>query len=168
MNKGNTYVKKLPVLINANSVLYEFKNIILEDYLKDIFLDVYPVGTIYISVENVNPTNYFGGEWEIYGSGKCLVGVDTTQTYFNEPMKTGGSNTVTLNTNQIPSHYHNMLEGGRLVYWDAGLTGVGDITYNGNKPLQTTWSSRTANVGGGEAHNNLQPYITVYFWRRIS
>lgn len=168
MNKGNTYNKHMPVLINASSILYEGGGSILEDYLNELFLKVYPVGTIYTSTSDINPTEYFGGTWEIYGSGRCLVGVDTTQTEFNSVKKTGGSKSVTLNINQIPSHYHNMVDRGRLVYWDSGLNQMGDLNHNGNKPVQTTWNTRTANSGGGQAHTNLQPYITVYFWRRTA
>lgn len=168
MNKGNTYNKHMPVLINASSILYEGGGSILEDYLNELFLKVYPVGTIYTSTSDINPTEYFGGTWEIYGSGKCLVGVDASQTEFNTSMKSGGSKSVTLNLNQIPSHYHNMADGGRLVYWDSGLNQMGDLNYGGNKPIQTTWNTRTAYSGGGQAHTNLQPYITVYFWRRTA
>ena len=128
----------------------------------------WPIGSIYISVVNTNPSQWFGGVWESFGTGRVLVGVDTTQTEFNEVMKTGGSKSVTLNINQIPSHYHKMVDGGRLLYWDSGLTQMGDLNRNGNKPVQTTWNTRTANSGGGQAHTNLQPYITVYMWRRIS
>lgn len=168
MNKGNTYNKRMPVLINASSILYEGGGSILEDYLNELFLKVYPVGTIYTSTSDINPTEYFGGTWEIYGSGKCLVGVDTSQTEFNTSMKSGGSKSVTLNLNQIPSHAHNMYHTGRLLYWDSGLTGMGYPNYNGATPIQTTWDARTANSGGGQAHTNLQPYITVYFWRRTA
>lgn len=128
----------------------------------------WPIGSIYISVVNTNPSQWFGGVWESFGTGRVLVGVDTTQTEFNEVMKTGGSKSVTLNINQIPSHYHNMYHTGRLLYWDSGLAGMGYPNYNGATPIQSTWDARTANSGGGQAHNNLQPYITVYMWRRIS
>ena len=128
----------------------------------------WPIGSIYISVVNTNPSQWFGGVWESFGAGRVLVGVDTTQTEFNTVLKTGGSKSVTLNLNQIPSHYHNMYHTGRLLYWDSGLTGMGYPNYNGATPIQSTWEARTANSGGGQAHNNLQPYITVYMWRRVS
>ena len=51
---------------------------------------IYPIGSIYLSVNNVNPSSVFGGTWEAWGSGKVPVGVDTTQTEFNTVEKTGG------------------------------------------------------------------------------
>ena len=143
-------------------------------YLKDktgnkvVTVPYYRVGDLFLTTIATNPSSYLGGKWELFGPGRCLVCVDTTQTEFNTVKKTGGSKSVTLNINQIPSHYHNMVDGGRLVYWDSGLNQMGDLNYNGNKPVQTTWNTRTANSGGGQAHNNLQPFITCYVWIRIA
>ena len=62
---------------------------------------IYPVGSIFISVSNVNPSTYFTGtSWEAFGSGKTLVGVDTTDTDFNTVAKTGGKKDVTLTSAQ--------------------------------------------------------------------
>ena len=51
----------------------------------------WPIGSIYISVVNTNPSQWFGGVWQSFGSGRVLVGVDTSQTEFNKVMKTGGN-----------------------------------------------------------------------------
>lgn len=66
----------------------------------------YP-GYIYISTDPTSPANLYGGTWEVYGSGRTLVGVDTSQTEFNTVGKTGGDKTVTLTEAQMPSHYHS-------------------------------------------------------------
>lgn len=58
--------------------------------------NVWPVGSIYISVNNTNPSTYFGGTWEAFGTGRCLVGVDTSQSEFNTVMKTGGEKNIPL------------------------------------------------------------------------
>ena len=56
---------------------------------------------------NTNPSTYLGfGTWELWGSGKVPVGVDTSQTEFSTVEKSGGNKTVTLTTSQIPSHTH--------------------------------------------------------------
>lgn len=68
----------------------------------------YPVGSIYLSVVNTNPSKWFGGTWEQIAKGRTLVGVDTSQTEFNTVKKTGGAKTHKLTVNQIPSHNHNI------------------------------------------------------------
>ena len=68
---------------------------------------MYPVGSIYMSVNNTNPSTLFGGTWEAWGAGKVPVGVDVGETEFNEVEKTGGAKSETLSVNQIPSHNHN-------------------------------------------------------------
>lgn len=127
----------------------------------------WPIGSIYISVVNTNPSQWFGGVWESFGAGRVLVGVDTTQTEFNKVMKTGGEKTHKLTVNEMPSHTHNWfaaIDGGN----DAGrqidrfmLNGWGDARWWGNL-------YKMDNTGGNQPHNNLQPYITVYMWRRVS
>lgn len=132
----------------------------------DIY-NLYPIGSIYISVIDVNPTNYFGGTWEAFGTGRVLVGVDTTQTEFNQVLKTGGSKYL-----QKHSHgeYLNNNWGGRTPYVISGGGGTSQSGFyvntsnvsQGTEPQNLTGDSGTGNSG------NLQPYITVYMWRRIS
>lgn len=125
----------------------------------------YPVGSIYMSVSNVNPSNLFGGTWVEFASGRTLVGVDTSQTEFNTVEKTGGSKTHKLTTEEMPIHASkwNGYSAGNL-YTGGGSS----VTYAlfGND----TWNGSKANgiqpVGGDQPHNNLQPYITCYMWKR--
>lgn len=133
----------------------------------DIY-NFYPVGSIYLSVVNINPSTYFGGVWERFGEGKCLVGVDSTQSEFETVLKTGGVKTVTLNTNQIPSHNHGagkydgqwINNGGMSI--GSGTQAV--IINNENHGYRIA----TSDTGGNQAHENMPPYITVYMWKRIS
>lgn len=132
----------------------------------DIY-NLYPVGSIYISVINTNPSTYFGGTWEVFGTGRCLVGVDTSQTEFNAVLKTGGEKTHKLTVSELASHVHSGLVCDLNVMLYNGGTGIGySLPFNGNGGYTTP--IRTNNEGGNQAHNNLQPYITVYMWRRIS
>lgn len=123
---------------------------------RDLY-NVWPVGSIYISVVNINPSTYFGGTWEVFGTGRCLVGVDTSQSEFNTVMKTGGSKylqqhkhglRVTLNMTQTAGNERALVVGGGSA-WSI------------NDTYQMT------NVGDGTS-GNLQPYITVYMWKRVS
>lgn len=125
---------------------------------------VYPVGSLYMSVNNVNPATLFGGTWEAWGAGRMPVGVDAAQSEFDTVEKTGGAKTVTLTGNQIPS-VGLQVQGSQYHY--GGTTGGGGInagTYGAN----VSDGPKVTTLGGGQAHNNLQPYITCYMWKRTA
>ena len=130
---------------------------------KDIY-NLYPIGSIYISVVNTNPKEYFGGTWQSFGSGQVLVGVDTAQTEFNTVMKTGGEKTHTLSVDEMPRHSHAVPGWLGSAQWAVGYIWLRAAAGEGN----TQGANGTADTGGGQPHNNLQPYITVYMWRRVA
>ena len=121
----------------------------------------FPVGSIYLSVVNTNPTKWFGGTWEQIAKGRTLVGVDTSQTEFKTVKKTGGEKTHKLTVNEIPSHKHRV------------------TSYKGNGSIEDGYNARMGNgvwenniyttaIGGDQPHNNLQPYFTCYIWCRTA
>lgn len=125
-------------------------------------LDVYPVGSIYMSVNSMNPNLLFGGSWEQIAKGRTLVGVDTTQTEFNTVKKTGGEKTHKLTVNEMPSHTHNI---GSVAKWQADKFGIG----SGSAATIGLFDNvHSLSSGNGNAHNNLQPYFTCYIWQRVS
>ena len=130
----------------------------------DLLTYVYPVGSIYMSVNNVSPQTFLGGTWQAWGAGKVPVGVDPNDTDFNTSNKSGGSKTVTLTLEQIPSHKHPI-----PYRTDTNITGgsTGQWTTDPGTSSGSSDSKAIA-VGGGKAHNNLQPYITCYMWRRTN
>ena len=83
----------------------------LKDKLGNIFLPYpcLPVGSIYLSVSETNPSTYFGGTWEQWGKGRVPVGVDTSQTEFSIVEKIGGEKTHKLTNNELAKHTHNAL-----------------------------------------------------------
>ena len=154
--------------IGKNDVL--FKGIKLLDYIDSkIKMNVdlmYPVGSIYLSVNPTNPSQLFGGEWEQWGKGRVPVGVDTSQTEFNTVEKTGGEKTHKLTVAELASHSHGFQGGSALfVQPNQGVKGLGPGYY---------WVQgvgvipNTSNAGGDQPHNNLQPYITCYMWKRTA
>lgn len=78
----------------------------MNEVLRVFFDQIYPVGTIYMSVVDMNPGAYFGGTWVSWGSGRVPVGVNRNVGDFNTVEKTGGASTVTLTASQIPAHTH--------------------------------------------------------------
>ncbi len=130
----------------------------------DIILSLYPVGSIVFNTDGVNPSTYIGGTWEAWGSGRVPVGVDTTQEEFNTAEKNGGEKAVTLTTAQMPQHNHDY-----ATHTEFGLISP---TTGGNAYVAAKSSSYgfrdTSNEGSGQAHNNLQPYVTCYMWKRTA
>ena len=127
-----------------------------------IFNAVYPVGTIYTSVSNANPGLVFGGTWVAFGSGKTLIGVDTGDSDFNASEKSGGSKTHTLTIDEMPSHNHDIIK----PRWS---TAVGaNAVYGSNGSGSGEEYDTRGYEGGDQPFSILQPYITVYFWKRTA
>lgn len=150
----------------------------------DLFKKVYPVGSIYISINAANPGTIFTGTtWEAYGQGRVLVGVGTgndgtnTQTFVSG--ETGGEYKHQLTKGEQPKlsgtlEMHDMARGTN-VYGRTGVFSTSTSIQNkykipteahtGASSVQTI---RFENDGNDEAHNNIQPYIAVYMWRRTA
>ena len=128
----------------------------------DIGNALYPVGSIYMSVNDTNPSTLFGGTWEAWGAGRVAVGVDTSDTDFNAVEKTGGEKTHTLTESEIPAHRHTIEAIG------TGATQQELNAFSLDKPGAVDSYASTNTAGGGQAHNNLQPYITCYMWKRTA
>lgn len=143
--------------------------------IKSLILETtHPIGSLEINTSGTNPSKYLGGVWESFGSGRTLVGVNTRDTSFNTVEKTGGEKTHTLTINEMPSHNHNRarIKHSNQFLGPAGGSNAnvaGINLNNGYYPYtnETENNVEVSNTGGGQAHNNLQPYITVYFWKRI-
>ena len=127
--------------------------------LADAKLAAHPVYSIYISVSSTNPASLFGGTWVSFGAGRVLVGINSSDSDFNQSQETGGAKTHTLTINEMPSHNHQTSS-------YSGNNGSQVIS----EPWEGNWGggNRVSNTGGGQAHNNLQPYIVVYMWKRTA
>lgn len=80
---------------------------LLEDYVSNQILNkAYPIGSIYITLVNTNPSEIIGGEWRRVAEGRCLVGVSAERNITLR--KTGGSITTILNESNIPAHDHSI------------------------------------------------------------
>ncbi|HOW17088.1 MAG TPA: hypothetical protein PK443_05185 [bacterium] len=131
----------------------------------EILKKAYPVGSIYINASvSTNPATLLGfGTWSAFGAGRTLVGIDSGDTDFDTVEETGGAKTHTLQTTEMPSHKHT--ESMRV-----SATGLGDSAIavsNATGTLDNT-GYFIGNTGGGLAHNNLQPYIVTYLWKRLT
>ena len=130
-----------------------------------ILNQIYPIGSVYISVNNVNPSSLFGGTWEQFAAGRTLVGIDTSDDDFKTVEKTGGEKEHTLTVNEMPSHSHPL--NGSTDY--VGIDGTGGTAYGEMRDGNSLrWKIGQQSKGEDQPHNNLQPYITCYMWKRIA
>lgn len=148
---------------------------------------IYPVGSIYMSVSSTNPSSIFGGTWVAWGAGRVPVGVASGDTNFGSVEQTGGEKTHTLTTEEMPAHYHipsrGEYNGSNFYFTTNASLGTTEVTRrgvassssaSGGYAMTSTNSGliydapQTNTVGGGGAHNNIQPYITCYMWKRTA
>ena len=137
-------------------------------HLAQEILDIiYPVGSIYMSVNSTNPKNLFGGTWVAWGTGRVPVGIDTSQTEFASVEKTGGEKTHKLTVKEMPSHRHS-LAGYRDTSANATATDKRPRMYAQGSGASWDGGDSIGLTGDSQAHNNLQPYQVVAYWKRTA
>ena len=129
---------------------------------------IYPVGSIYMSVNNTNPTLLFGGTWEQI-QDTFLLSAGSTYSAGS----TGGEATHTLTVDELPSHDHQQRIG--IAGYDGwSVKNIGYMQYPGysnptnRHSTHTTVPYNTQVRGGGQAFNNMPPYMVVYMWKRTA
>lgn len=118
----------------------------------------YPIGSVYISVNSINPGTIFGGTWEQIKDRFLLA---CGNTYSNG--STGGESTHKLTVDEMPSHNHQQRVQNTSGY--GGADGQEAGTGWGGSSHYANWNQ---NTGGSNAHNNMPPYLAVYVWKRVS
>lgn len=139
------------------------------------YIDIYPVGSIYMSVSNTNPSTLFGGTWEQIKD--CFL-LSAGNTYTAGSV--GGEAQVTLKVSEMPKHTHTQNPHGHPQHPDTWMNVDNPwvpksgyyYAHSGNGVSNNYWTgSVTAtnnNTGGDSPHNNMPPYLAVYVWKRVS
>lgn len=142
--------------VNADNLNKMDKGIANAVEKSDLLNLIYPVGSIYMSVNSTSPAILFGGTWEQI-KDKFLLSSGDTYTAGS----TGGEATHKLTIDEMPSHNHS---------WNwAYAAASGNATWNSAGVNKTgTSSDIIGNTGGGKPHNNMPPYLAVYMWKRIT
>lgn len=159
------------------------------DITQQILNMIYPVGSIYMSVNNVSPATFIGGTWTAL-TDRVLIGAGSSYTV----NATGGASSHThtsaahthttaghtLTINEIPNHNHNLLSG-----WGDGSAGRDALRYQYWASNDQSWKTHLIeSTGGGASHShgntgsttpgntgsssNLPPYLAVYMWKRTA
>ena len=172
---------------------YDERLTIIEEWKNNFLNMVYPVGSIYMSVNNVSPSTLFGGTWApIYsrmligagglneGNTHNSFGTTAAGTLQFAAGEMGGELQHTLTTTEMPSHYHvglfwytpdsnawNVtLDGGTAAY-RLTCAGQGGSTTAG-AGLGSERGFVTGQTGSSSPHNNMPPYLGVYMWKRTA
>ena len=153
----------------------------LEQLIKDVndlknrIKESYPVGSIYMSVRNVNPAQFFGGTWVAWGSGRVVVGMGGN---YRVVEGTGGSESEQLKANQLPNHTHSdkIQVDGNPKWHLQSYTDALTLSGGPESPMVIDYSGNAGNsfqISGGGSSNptpvsHMQPYITCYMWKRTA
>jgi hypothetical protein len=143
--------------------------------LATILNTVYPIGSVYTNATNsTNPATLLGfGTWVAFGAGRVMVGFNGADPLFDSAEETGGSKDAIVVSHSHgvtdPGHAHTYVNGAPSPgYFVDGNTGPQGYlgTSATTSPATTGISIQTAGSSGTNA--NLQPYITVYLWKRTA
>lgn len=157
LTSGTDYGTTLPSNPANNQLFFQTigSNFVLDN--------VYPVGSIYMNVNSTNPGTLFGGTWEKI-QGKFLLGMSSSYPAGSQ----GGEATHTLTTSEMPNHKHVAFYGitGAVDDYLGGSTNDYGLSISSDGSGNPTYE--TASSGGGAAHNNMPPYLSVYIWKRTA
>ena len=155
-------------------------------FVQECLLKIYPVGSIYMSANNVSPQTFLGGTWVAWGAGRVPVGVNSSDTDFKTAEKMGGEKRHLLDQSEMPEHTHryciyNRVSDGNAYAlhlpteqgaWSHNVAkGTDEYSLQPEARVEPGANSGYFNIlttGGSIAHNNLQPYITCYMWKRTA
>lgn len=150
-SEGNLTINSLTISdANNNTLSFEA-----------IFNRIYPIGSIYISTNDINPSTLFTGTWEKIENRFLLASGSSYQLG-----STGGEATHKLTINELPSHTHNA-SAGQFISTSPNVTPGTVMSFDSGQYKRYSMNS-TSSTGGSKAHNNMPPYLVVSIYKRIS
>ena len=153
---------KIAVLDDSGWVYYRTPAEIKTDISVDtqtIIDTIYPIGSIYITLNQTSPSKLFPGTYWKQIKNRFLLSASSTYS----ATSVGGEATHALTENEIPEHQHSI--------WFPNPSGSQSAAIGypeaGSKNTWYAEASKTSSAGGGAAHNNMPPYLAVYMWERV-
>ena len=144
--------------INASNLNFNFK---------EVMNLIYPVNSIIIKADNEDYSDWLGFEWERTLVGRVPVGIDSSDSDFNPIGTIGGEKEHTLTIDEMPNHQHDFRANNSNTSGTTSYPHFTNVFASQNTSSQLGFNP-ILSVGGGQAHNNLQPYEVVAFWKRIA
>lgn len=171
-----TGVVKMPDVTMTSNASSPVTIKLLQSYVSEQLNRSWPIGSIFITVSNINPANSIGGKWKRIAEGRCLVGVGASQNVDVKLRQTGGAWETTLTTSQLPTHNHrvtgtfNTSESGNHTHKLANRSGM-EVDREGhdidetvidigdNTPYHNNYNDLWTNTAGAHSHS-----ITLNLW----
>lgn len=134
-------------------------------------LDAHPVGSYYWSNDSTSPATLFGGTWEALPAGYTLIaqgsGSDDFGSYTYTAGQKYGERKHKLTTDEMAPHTHESPDNAPGYYAGWGSKSEdGWVAQSANRTDGGNW--KTKSTGGGQAHNNIQPSVAAYAWKRTA
>ena len=140
----------------------------------DIIDLIYPVGSIYITLNQTSPSKLFPGTYWKQIKNRFLLSASSTYS----ALSVGGEATHVLTPNEMPVHNHDGLYYSYIDTENSVTLNSGTVSYHvpwGSSDYAGDYGPGTGNAelvtgeaGGGAAHNNMPPYLAVYMWERVN
>jgi hypothetical protein len=154
----------------------------VQDVADAVKAALFPVGSIYVNATNsTNPGTLLGfGTWTAFGAGRVMVGLNASDSSFDTAEETGGSkdsvvvsHTHTATTTATDSgHIHAVPESTQLLNsgngFATGVTATARTVNSQTGYANISATTTVASTGSSGTNANLQPYIVVYMWKRVS
>lgn len=150
----------------------------------DVGLQSRPVGNIYQSTVATSPEELFGGTWEAMPAGRVLLAQGQSDWGTNYAAgSTGGEHQHQLTVGEMPTHSHsgstnsagNHSHNIQCNGWDGSSNTVSSwqsnrwqLTAHTDAAGNHTHTISIGNAGSSQSHNNMQPYISCYIWKRTA
>ena len=134
---------------------YSFKN--------NIFDEIFPIGSYYISFKDTNPSILFGGKWEQI-KDRFIIGASNSY----KVNSLGGEASHVLTENEMPKHRHSTIDFDYRGMYLFGGTNTDTGPAEGKGYRSHALDTHTSWTGGNSAHNNIPPYIAAFIWRRTN
>lgn len=122
---------------------------------------VYPVGSLYMSTNSTNPSTLFGGAWQPYAQGRCLIGAGEGDDGTTSMSFTAGSEHGKYNLQGVPKHKHQQ-DWPNFIAAYPGSGSPSGFVYSGS------YSKSDTTETGEDEVSIIQPSIVTYIWRRVS
>lgn len=145
--------------------LKDFTQEVSREVSREVLNSNYKVGDIFITLNEENPSDRFGGTWELIKNCFLLGAGDKYNLG-----STGGEETHVLTEEEMPSHKHLTMTG-EAESWGEGINGY--LKYDekvmaGKMDSDNNVRYYTSNEGGGKPHNNMPPYLAVHIWKKVA